>query len=341
MQTQDQRQNEKVKVLFIMGWGRSGSTILDNVLNQLDGFVSVGELHYLWERAIAKGHRCGCRNQVGDCELWSRVLEHEHDGTPLGEISPQQVAAWQQDAVRMKHFRDLLGRDGIPSGKASLDAYARLMGTLYTSLAQEAGASVVVDSSKRPSDGALLRLIDGVEPYYVQLVRDPRAVAYSWSRKKKGYDRNMRQLGRFYSAVRWMNRNWAAERLRRKVGPEHSMLVRYEDFTADPRGTIQAIAGLVGAGSVSLPFADSHTAQLGPSHTVSGNQGRFQNGDVRIRIDDEWVRKQPVKHRLVTNAICMPLLHRYGYALRPKQIAQVSSQQVDDAKVPAESAGRA
>jgi hypothetical protein len=201
---------------------------------------------------------------------------------------------------------------------------------------------VVVDSSKRPSDGALLRLVDEVDPYFVQLVRDPRAVAYSWSRKKSGYDRNMRQHGRVYSGVRWLNRNWAAEALRRKVGPDHSMLVRYEDFTSDPRATVQAIARLVGADSVTLPFVDSHTAKLGPSHTVSGNQGRFQDGEVRIRIDDEWVDKQPVQHRLVTNAICLPLLRRYGYALKPqKRIVEATAAQADDKKVPAGTAGRA
>jgi len=34
------------KVLYIAGWGRSGSTILDNVLGQLDGCFSTGELNY-------------------------------------------------------------------------------------------------------------------------------------------------------------------------------------------------------------------------------------------------------------------------------------------------------
>jgi len=35
------------RVLYIAGWGRSGSTILDNVLGQVDGFFSAGELMFL------------------------------------------------------------------------------------------------------------------------------------------------------------------------------------------------------------------------------------------------------------------------------------------------------
>ena len=34
----------RTKVLFIGGYGRSGSTLLDRLLGQIDGFVSVGEV---------------------------------------------------------------------------------------------------------------------------------------------------------------------------------------------------------------------------------------------------------------------------------------------------------
>ena len=35
-------------VLYIGGWGRSGSTLLSHLLGGLDGMVSVGELRYVW-----------------------------------------------------------------------------------------------------------------------------------------------------------------------------------------------------------------------------------------------------------------------------------------------------
>ena len=62
-----------VKVLYIAGWGRSGSTILTNLLGQVPGFFSGGELRYLWERNLAGGHECGCGEAFLDCKIWSRV----------------------------------------------------------------------------------------------------------------------------------------------------------------------------------------------------------------------------------------------------------------------------
>jgi len=54
----------RTRVLYILGWGRSGSTVLGNILGEIDGFFSAGELHYLWERSLVEGRACGCGRDV-------------------------------------------------------------------------------------------------------------------------------------------------------------------------------------------------------------------------------------------------------------------------------------
>ncbi|HEY6175374.1 MAG TPA: hypothetical protein VIX73_13045, partial [Kofleriaceae bacterium] len=68
-----------VKVLSINGWCRNGSTIIGNLLNEVDGFFHVGELHFLWKNAYGDGSntRCGCGLDLVRCPIWSRVLEAE------------------------------------------------------------------------------------------------------------------------------------------------------------------------------------------------------------------------------------------------------------------------
>ncbi|MGH9058576.1 MAG: hypothetical protein ACRDZY_03535, partial [Acidimicrobiales bacterium] len=65
----------RVKVLYIAGWGRSGTTILDSVLAQLHGFCSVGELRWLWDRGLTEGWPCGCGAKVAVCEFWKQAVD--------------------------------------------------------------------------------------------------------------------------------------------------------------------------------------------------------------------------------------------------------------------------
>src|SRR5258707_1271589 len=51
-----------VKILYIAGWGRSGTTIVDNVFNTYASVFSTGELFYPWLRAAPPPERrkhCG------------------------------------------------------------------------------------------------------------------------------------------------------------------------------------------------------------------------------------------------------------------------------------------
>ena len=70
------------RVMYVASWSRSGSTLLDLMLGQIPGFVSVGELRFLWERGVREGQLCGCGAPVPKCPFWSRVLE-EVFGTGL------------------------------------------------------------------------------------------------------------------------------------------------------------------------------------------------------------------------------------------------------------------
>jgi hypothetical protein len=167
-----------------------------------------------------------------------------------------------------------------------------------------------------------LRLLPDVDPYVVHLVRDPRAVAYSWQREKRdpgkiGRDGDaMPTRSALLSTRVWIELNGMAELVRRKFGPARSRFVRYEDFVVRPRQTIGEILDML-AVEADPPVDDHGIAHLLPNHTVGGNPNRFGCGPVEIRADDEWKTKLGPAASWTCSALTAPLNAVYRYPLHP------------------------
>jgi hypothetical protein len=298
---------KRVKVLFVAGWGRSGSTLLDNLLGQIDGFFSTGEIRYIWERGVLGEWTCGCGRPVKECEVWSAVLAKIREEEPAPDA--QTVVDWQKQVTRFRHTMSLLrlGSHDVRDG-SMVQSYVSLVGKLFSAVAEVTGARVIVDSSKRPSDAAILELVPNIELHVVQLVRDPRAVAYSWGKRQPGIDRH----GVVESTAGWLAWNVASEAVRRKISGR-SMLVRYEDFVKNPTATLRSIAELVSEDPESIPLMQNGTFEVGGNHTVSGNPARFRMGSVEVSQDIHWIERLRPTQKATATLIALPLLHRYRY----------------------------
>lgn len=310
-----------IKVLFILGSSRCGSTVLAGILGELEGLFSAGEIRHLWIDLIEE-RLCGCGRPIGECPVWSQVLRKASTYSRAGQVDPRKVLEWEREALRFHHGARIMSLSGRwRTGGSALSAYSDAILSIYRSLADVTGARVIVDSGKHSSHGALLRLLPGVRPYLVHLVRDPRAVAFSQSRVKPNPDGGPRNaLGGVHpikSLAYWNGINLASEAVRRRQGSDRSLLVRYEDFMADPIAAIQRITNFVGvpSGSVPAPFIDEHTVDVGCNHMISGNPTRFQRGKIPLRRDDRWLAEMPTKHRMLANALGLALALRYGYPI--------------------------
>jgi hypothetical protein len=302
-----------MRVISIIGWGRSGSTLLDRVLGSVPGAFSTGELRYLYERGVGEHGDCGCGAPVTTCDVWSAVLDPERHTLADAHATTRLIDRF----ARARHTRSLLrsSRERAQETTGLRDLVDRF-GELYSAVEDVTGCDVIVDSSKWPSHAALLRLVPNVEPVYVHLVRDPRAVAYSWSRAKPGPDRDIPPCGTLFSSAKWVQWNLACEQITRAVGPERSVTIRYEDFVAAPRETVERIMLLAGHGEA-LGFGEANGEVVLPTaHTISGNPDRFVTGAVQIREDSRWLESLAPRRWAAATAVTAPLLRRYGYEWR-------------------------
>lgn len=303
---------EPVKVVYVLGRGRGGSTILANVLGALPGYVSGGEIRYLIDPVLTSGLQCACGRSPRDCVMWKDAV------TALDGVDVAAAARWQREVVRERNFVRLLrARPGEPSGWPALDSYVEVLGLVYAALARSTGAAVIVDSSKRPSYGAVLRLVGAVTPCFVHLVRDPRASAHSWKQRRHAAPGGgeVARRNSLDSTLRWVILNLEAEALLRRSTA--GLRLRYEDFVARPRPAVERVVELAGEPVPELPFESEHAVRMQPAHTLAGNPSRFAAGVVELRDMQEWRGGQSVFDRWVATAVAAPLMVRYGYVRRP------------------------
>lgn len=306
---------DRVTVLYVIGKGRSGSTLLDRVVGGFPGVFAAGELRLLWSWGLQQDAECACGAAVRSCPVWSEVLERV-----LGTATPSpervaRLAAAERDVQRWTALpRQVLGLD------ARIGPYTDRWGRLYRAIAEVTGADVVVDSSKWPAHPGILGRIGGIEPRVVHLVRDPRAVAFSYRRHRGGAGRQP-DLPRFppvHSALSWLARNAVAQVVTGRTG---GVRLPYERFAEDPAAALRVIADLLGRDPDDLPLTDRRTVAPGVSHQVGGNPSRFREGPLTIQADDAWRRHLPARPAAVVTAVTAPLLRSYGYAWDPRRPA--------------------
>ncbi|WP_141325648.1 sulfotransferase [Myxococcus sp. AB025B] len=301
-------------VLYITGWCRSGSTIIGNVLNEVAGCFHTGELSFLWKNAYGNGSNtmCGCGTPLVQCALWAKVLEQ---GVAPGESAQghaARVVRRQLDTVRTRHTWRVL-RQGTPS--PALYEHAELLAQTYRTIADATGSHIIVDSGKFPSEAALLPHVDGITPYYLHLVRDPRAVAHSWTKTKQ----YVVPMSAARSTAYWLGFNVASELVTRRH-PERSLFLRYEDFIASPQATIDSLLELIQVDRSVNPVK-GRTVALGRNHTVTGNPDRFLSGSTLLRPgDDAWRKELPTKVKRLVSTLAWPLTGRYQYRGPPAPV---------------------
>jgi len=297
------------KVLYVVGTQRGGTTIAGRLIGELGGFAFVGELRKLWQVGIADGRTCGCGSAYGDCDVWSAVVPPMLAATGIDTIQGWQRAAAPDRRSSLQAWR--LARQPAGSHGPAVRSYASLLSTTYAALAAATGARVIVDTSKLPADAVLVTGLDDIDPYIVQLVRDPRGtVSSTLARSGPGKRRHPRQA--LAGSSGWLVRHLAGRALRHRVGADRSRLVTYEDLLADPESVLADIAALVGEPEPADPVVVDGRAELGVAHTPIGN-GRFRPESVALTHDERWMTALGRADRLIVSTVTRPLARSFGY----------------------------
>jgi hypothetical protein len=154
------------------------------------------------------------------------------------------------------------------------------------------------------------------------VVRDSRATAFSWRRRKKARDfvgdedGLMPQQQLWKSSLLWLCWNSLTALVWRRAEGRYLRL-RYEDFVRSPRESMERVVRMVGLDPGTLPFETPTSVRLGPTHSVAGNPSRHRVGLVELRPDHEWLQAMPRRQRVLVTTLTAPALRAFHYPLLP------------------------
>jgi len=334
------------RVVFIAGDGRSGGTLLGQILDGLSDSVYVGELKNIWHESFEQNEPCGCGERFRHCEFWRAVVEKTFGS--FERLDLRAMLRMHMSVARERYIPMLMLLNRVPAelfGSKLPRAYEDVLSRLYGAIREVSGKSVVVDSSREVSQALVLARIPSIDLKVLHLVRDSRAVAFSNSRRKPqfgddiaspvrkrmlsssasrklpldedGIRRMLPRRGAVASALVWTWRNASASgipHLRRRSKIPYARLL-YEDLVRDPREAIVRALDQLELGRPDLSMIQDTYVKLGINHAISGNPVKFNSGGVDLRLDDEWRAAMRERDRRTVTLLTSPLMRRYGYAI--------------------------
>ena len=220
--------SERPRVVYVMGAGRSGSTILGVTLGNCENVFYAGELDkWLLRSGLPK------LDDPERTRFW-RAVRDDVD-------CPDELFGGRAHR-RLERSSSLLRIREWPARRRLRPRYRRFAEDLYRAIARAANATHIVDTSHYPLRARELQGLDGVDVYLVFLVRDPQSVVASFSRD----DVPERRFGTYRTnAYLWLTHLLSVFVFLRHRR-DRRVLLRYEDFVADPEGVLRDILDRVG-----------------------------------------------------------------------------------------------
>ncbi len=238
-------QPRRPKLIYVMGAGHSGSTILGVVLGNCADIVYAGELE---EWLVNAG-----KSPIGGSErtaFWGRVSDGVRDAAAVFGVEANRSIERSSSVLRLGRWA---------ARRRLRSPYRRVAEELIHAIARTSGAGTVVDTSHFPLRARELKALEGIELFLVYLVREPQGVVSSELRglhRHNVAERRIRTLN--VNANLWLT-NLLSVIVFRSQPSARRLFLRHEDFLADPAGATRRILDMAGSDAAIPDFAALHT----------------------------------------------------------------------------------
>src|SRR6478672_3865872 len=153
------------KVIYVMGAGRSGSTIFGITLGNCAGLFYAGELDAWFARSGRP-----LLDKPDHEQFWEQVRGEVQGADGLFGREVQRAIERSLSLLRVHKWR---------ARRRMRSAYREVSQRVYEAVAHASGAQVIVDTSHYPLRARELQSLNGIELHIIYLVRHPQSVVKS------------------------------------------------------------------------------------------------------------------------------------------------------------------
>ncbi len=304
---------EKIKVVYITGFWRSGGTILSRSLGSSNEAVYTGELSDYWRIRFMKHNECSCGERFPACSFWQEVSNEHIKAFP--SINFEELKNEFRELEKWSNYfklRRLIKNKKENSVKPILVKYVKHNEKLYEIIPRITGTKIIIDSSRNP--GRLLALLSSnkIEMYTIDIIRDPRAAVNSLIQKSIRVFRKNKQ-NTLLDMINWNTKNLLFLDIMKNIDADKGTYISYKNFARHPAQVLEKLKKRL---NLSLNYEEANgkfTISLEPVHLFSGNQNRFNTGKITIIEDTKWEQQLSRFHNILISLGSLPL---YKYLLK-------------------------
>jgi hypothetical protein len=303
-------QTEPPMMIYIMGRGHNGSTVLDGILGNAMEIESVGELVSGLSRYPDELVSTG--ETMAESAYWKKIVSRYAETSGR---EPVESFAWLARCTHPRRFSTwLCAGSQHPAALKALSINTHLA----SAIAEVSGKPLVLDSSKEYSRGLFLCKFYP-RSKIIHLIRSPIATVHSYQKRPtfKILRRSFKMRPRTAPlAICTVLCSWSVGCLLGSIVkylyPARVLTVRYEDVCVRPRQELETIGTFIGVDLSPLAATIEAKRPLAIGHNIGGNKMRFQQHFTFTPDHD----KKPLRlgYRLLALLVNGPflLLHRYS-----------------------------
>ena len=274
----------KTNIIYLLGAGRSGTTMLSTILNNHPKIYTIGEMHQFLDYVL-EDKDCSCGEVLTQCPFWSEILKD------LDLDLLKNNVEFSNSLEEHQH---------IPSyflGKSLPPKYREIIDMVFEEIQSKIDKPWVLDSSKYISRYLLLRKNKKINLKGIYLVRDVRGVINSFGKNVQTPKKPLSAII-YYSLINFAGQ-WVSFFDRR------ILKIRYEDFVNEPDKSIQKIEKHLFGNSSNKTNLTNQTFEI--PHIIAGNRLRSQKKLV-IKKDLKWKENISRGNQILYYVLTFPLM---------------------------------